>query len=465
MESSFVEDIIEVDEQQEHSVSKSVKRTHEEEENNDEEWQSVTGKNKKTRQVTEKRDIERKQNAEIYISSETPMPKQFALARLFKDLNMRDIANIKYLNPYKIRVTFQDEKSIKDLFSIQELKNKGWRFSKSSEVSYSYGVIKDVDLDLSEEEIMKNITCPSSVELTSIKRLLRRNREKDQNSRWSPSETVRLCFKGNWLPAYIFVHGVKVLIEPYVYPVTQCFQCWALGHTAKTCTVKRDVCPKCSGGHANCATKIFTCINCSGRHMAMAKTCPAYLKERKIRLIMAEYNYTYSKASQTYAESPIIIPEEKRDPRAMTQIVTQTIGAEMRPSPSSLVNTNYAPSEALSDTTVILPTRQPWKKLKKPRNDWAEPSEWNDIEEDRERYENQPTQQERMSDERSPEKITFSELMSRIKEVIFLKNLEFQSKVQRVIKLCVEWIIIMVVDKVSDWPVVNLIYGFLNRNG
>lgn len=218
MESSFVEDIIEVDEQQEHSVSKSVKRTHEEEENNDEEWQSVTGKNKKTRQVTEKRDIERKQNAEIYISSETPMPKQFALARLFKDLNMRDIANIKYLNPYKIRVTFQDEKSIKDLFSIQELKNKGWRFSKSSEVSYSYGVIKDVDLDLSEEEIMKNITCPSAVELTSIKRLLRRNREKDQNSRWSPSETVRLCFKGNWLPAYIFVHGVKVLIEPYVYP-------------------------------------------------------------------------------------------------------------------------------------------------------------------------------------------------------------------------------------------------------
>ncbi|CAG4992193.1 unnamed protein product [Parnassius apollo] len=60
------------------------------------------------------------------------------------------------------------------------------------------------------------------------------------------------------------------------------------------------MCPKCGGEHENCDTKTFKCVNCSGTHMALARTCPAYLKERRVRELMAEFNCTYRRALIIY---------------------------------------------------------------------------------------------------------------------------------------------------------------------
>ncbi|CAG5020343.1 unnamed protein product [Parnassius apollo] len=60
------------------------------------------------------------------------------------------------------------------------------------------------------------------------------------------------------------------------------------------------MCPKCGGEHENCDTKTFKCVNCSGSHMALAETCPAYLKERRLRELMAEFNCTYRRALTIY---------------------------------------------------------------------------------------------------------------------------------------------------------------------
>lgn len=120
---------------------------------------TVTSKRKLRKEVTEKKE------REVYISSEECLPKQFALAKLFKELETGGISDVKYLNPYKIRVTFDQEKNIKDLLNIEGLRSKGWRMSKSSEVSYSYGVIKYVDLEHTNEEIIKNISCPDPADM------------------------------------------------------------------------------------------------------------------------------------------------------------------------------------------------------------------------------------------------------------------------------------------------------------
>lgn len=448
-------------------LNKPSKRVREEveEEAIEDEWETVKGKSKKLRQEEEKKTKETKEenkNAEIYISCQELMPKQFALARLFKDLKIGDIINIKYLNPYKIRVKFSDEKNIESLISNEVLKNKGWRFNNLSEVSYSLGVIKDVDLELSEEEIMKNITCPESVELISLKRLERRSRDKDV--KWKPSESVRLCFKGNWLPPYVYVHDVRVIIDPYVYPVTQCYLCWKLGHTVRTCTVRKEVCPKCSGDHANCETKVFKCINCSGSHMAMARTCPAYMKEKTIREIMAEYNYTYSKASQMYAASPTIVPAEmKRDPRAKLQTVTSTNQTGVFSQfPCEVKPTVDKTSDVQSEKSFVFPTKQQKKKIKKntPSSRENYKSEWDFVLQ--EEPEGETSQQDFTS--MNSEKPTFGELLCRIKEVIFLNNLDLQSKVKSVIQLCMEWFIIVAVDHVSDWPMFKLVYGLICHN-
>ncbi|KAL4718616.1 hypothetical protein ACJJTC_014054 [Scirpophaga incertulas] len=53
------------------------------------------------------------------------------------------------------------------------------RIQKAMEVSQTYGVIRDVDLDLSDEEVFYNISCPEPAVLISSKRLSRRSPNND----------------------------------------------------------------------------------------------------------------------------------------------------------------------------------------------------------------------------------------------------------------------------------------------
>lgn len=453
-------------------VSRPFKRNRPDEEvSEEEEWEVVKGKGKKLKEMGSKKETHDKNNinkkTEIYISSKEPMPKQFALARLLRAQNITEISSIKYLNPYKIKIQLEDEKLIESFTINEEFKKMEWRISKPTEVSYSYGVMKDVDMDLSVEEIMKNITCPDTVKLVSIHRLNRRNRDGEG---WTPSESVRLCFEGSYLPTFVYVHGVKIIIEPYVYPVTQCSICWKLGHTLKMCSTKKTTCPKCSSTeHGNCETKVFRCVNCSGNHMALARTCPAYIKERKIRQIMSDFNCTYIKAAQKYASAPIIIPSEpKSDAQAKLKVVTSTSASDSwsqnKPSYSDVIKENLDDG---SEKSVIIQSSKPKKKSsQKKKSAQSEPERmnWSQISEEM-GNEAMSCDNRNYSDEQEAEKITFNELLYRIREIIFFKNYDFQTKVKSVIKLCIEWIILVTVDNISDWPMLKLILSFISSNG
>ncbi|KAL4713731.1 hypothetical protein ACJJTC_004262 [Scirpophaga incertulas] len=147
-----------------------------------------------------------------------------------------------------------DEDSAITLKECSELLDMGWRIQKAMEVSQSYGVIRDVDLDLSDEEVFNNISCPEPAVLISSKRLSRRS---PNNDGWTPCETVKLCFKGSALPPYVLIYDMRVKVEPYVFPVTQCSHCWKMGHSFKMCPTKKIVCPKCGNNHANCESTTF----------------------------------------------------------------------------------------------------------------------------------------------------------------------------------------------------------------
>lgn len=50
----------------------------------------------------------------------------------------------------------------------------------------------------------------------------------------------------------------------------------------------------------NCDSITFKCANCGRKHMAVIKTCPTFIKEKKIRQIISESNETYRKALTMY---------------------------------------------------------------------------------------------------------------------------------------------------------------------
>lgn len=420
----------------------------------------------------------KKEKIQIYISHKDKLPKQFALAKLLKEHNIVEIAFIKYLTPYKIRIDFENDQHARSLLSNRQLLDKGWNIQKAMEVNSSYGIIRDVDLELSDEDIAKNISCNESTVLSSAVRLQRR----DTNGTWVPSESVRLCFKGPRLPQYVYVDGLRIIVHRFIFPVSQCSRCWKLGHTAKRCPNK-IVCPKCGGNHENCDAQRFRCVNCSGNHMALVKSCPEYLKEKKIREIMAELNCVYSKARTLYdlrapkpkiniytneASLPIVTQEMERNPESDYDQMTGEGNPSVQPLSPIVGYRNIKPtyanmaktgSKKKTHSNLLSPEKQTKKKHTTKQHIHATTSltstdselSHSDIDEGHTERVKPVTKT-----------VSFTELLSRLKEIIFLKSDPTIKKVKSVIKCCLEWFILVVVENISDWSALKSILQIFN---
>lgn len=278
------------------------------------------------------------ETCEISITSSEPLPKQMALAKLLRSLSIQDITKIKYKSSYKVMLTFENKEKANLLLQCEELQKRGFKCQKTDEMDIRYGIVKKVDLDIIEEELQK--TFESEYEIISVWRLKRQTTE----GTWVESETVRLCFKGSIIPPYVVAYGCRFIVEPYIFPVSQCSGCWRYGHRVKFCPIKKIFCPKCGSNHANCETKVFKCINCKGPHMSIEKSkCPAFQKEKGIRVVMRDENYSYKKALEMFQETEKTKRLDTSDPMLNVMEVCST---------TSITKTgNYR--EALVSNTVI----------------------------------------------------------------------------------------------------------------
>lgn len=251
-------------------------------------------KNKENENSLEKeKQFFAEENYEICMTSKEILPKQMGLAKLLRKENIGGITAIKYKNPYRVILQFNNEEEAKKLCT--RMNELGYRCQSTQQISMSHGVVKNIDLDVEEEELVKEFS--SEYEILSVKRMKRFTEEK-----WINSETVRVCFKGPTLPPYVYSYGCRFKVEPYVFPVSQCSGCWKYGHLIRQCPTKKIICPKCGGQHINCEASEYYCINCKGDHMSLSKNCPLFLKEKQIRLLMSQENCTYKKALNIYLQ-------------------------------------------------------------------------------------------------------------------------------------------------------------------
>ncbi|KAF9419092.1 hypothetical protein HW555_004263 [Spodoptera exigua] len=233
---------------------------------------------------------------EVCVTSIDVLPKQIAMAKLLRSENITGIIKIKYKSSFKVLIQFKDKESALKLLECHVLKEKGLRCQLTQDMTMTYGLVKGVDLDLTEEELTKIFESPA--EILSVKRLKRLN----SDGEWVECESIRVCFKTNSLPPFIYAYDCRFKVESYEFPVTQCNGCWQFGHFIKYCPVKKIICPKCGGDHANCSMENYKCLNCKGDHFVLDKKCPFFVKEKSIRSIMAKEQVTYRRALQLFHE-------------------------------------------------------------------------------------------------------------------------------------------------------------------
>lgn len=396
---------------------------------------------------------------EVCITSLKVLPKQMGMAKLLRDLNIQNITNIKYRSPYKVLIKFDKKEQAEKLITNTKIMELDMRCQFADEVNICYGVIRGIELEYSDKDIQDTLKCPC--EIISVRRLKRSTSE----GKWEDSETVRVGFKAQIIPTYVYAYGCRLAVENYVFPVTQCSACWKFGHTKKFCPLNKIICPKCGLNHDNCEIEIFKCPNCKGPHMAIDKKCPMFIKEKQIRNLMNEESVTYRKALQMYLAKNAKISNSTSGTQAFTNnIRTESVNTV------ALIHREESSDDIFSDKeqevnteTVSVPIQHSSKKKKQKKTNKGSISNKH-VEEVDVTNSGQNTAKNLLEEEKSNEMkkgFEFRSLWLKLKQVIMSAN-KFEDKIDLVCKIILEECKLFIVNMFNDWGVLKKILAFFD---
>lgn len=149
-------------------------------------------------------------------------------------------------------------------------------------------------------------------------------------------------------------------VELYIYPTIQCYKCCRYGHTKVNCR-SNPRCYKCSKDHfgENCTADddyAVTCCLCKGSHFATSKTCPEHLRQRNIKLYMAQNCVSYAEASKQF-------PSVSRSYADILSATPENYPNNRRPQ-SRTPSTQEPPRSQSYKKTVFLKPKSPSKTTK-----------------------------------------------------------------------------------------------------
>lgn len=214
-----------------------------------------------------------------------------------------NILNIYKIGKNRIKVETRLGEQANALVKSEKLKTKQVNVYIPYFTLEKKGVIRDVDIDLTDSEILDNLKTlySDTQKVVNIRRFNKKIVNKDTNSiEYKPTRSVLVTFRGQLLPRYLSIHHVRCEVHPFVPTVIQCHSCLRYGHSTAQCKSTITRCKRCSEKHDTdiCPPDtLLRCINCNGNHSPLAKElCSEYSKQKNIKEQMTNYNLTYMEA-------------------------------------------------------------------------------------------------------------------------------------------------------------------------
>lgn len=212
------------------------------------------------------------------------------------------ISSVKKIGRNRIKVELINRESANCLIGSQLLKEKNLVTYAPTFILQRQGIIRGVFHELSDEDIAKDVQSSSYEPVMVIKarRFSRKVVEAGQ-TKFVPTQTVLLTFRGQTLPDYVTLHYVRCPVEPYIQKINQCFKCLRYGHKSEKCNSSVR-CSKCGQQHLSkdcSADTPVKCVHCNGEHSALSKSkCPEFSKQQSIRSLMTEENLSFTEARE-----------------------------------------------------------------------------------------------------------------------------------------------------------------------
>lgn len=220
------------------------------------------------------------------------------------------IKEIESAGRNRIRVLCKDAKTANNLVLSKYLKEKQFEAYIPKSSILKQGVIKGIDVDITEEFLKKKIRkfdehCKFTVE--NVRRITKAIVDtKDNQKKIVQTKSIIVTFKTQILPKYIALGHVRLEVNPYVQRVILCYNCFRYGHSSKQCKSKKR-CLRCMGDHkmeeCNNLDKKIACFHCRGSHATNEiKKCQEFNRQKEIKTAMAYKNFSYKEAEKFYPQ-------------------------------------------------------------------------------------------------------------------------------------------------------------------
>ncbi|KAH1025043.1 hypothetical protein HUJ05_009852 [Dendroctonus ponderosae] len=209
--------------------------------------------------------------------TEDEIPKWYAREHLF---------DRQEILPIVINVDDDDDTEAANLFiKNKNLEGKGYNVFIPLNFTTSKGLVREIDLDFSETELLESCSCKSDI--INIKRLNRKIFRNDKIE-YLPAGTCLFTFKGTIMPKEIEFFRLPLPVSMYIPSVTQCFSCLLYGHTKKNCKGQKN-CFNCGEKNAQ-----------SHKIMITGEDKPAYTCDTKCHFCHEPHKSSYKKMSRIH---------------------------------------------------------------------------------------------------------------------------------------------------------------------
>lgn len=175
----------------------------------------------------------------------------------------------------------------------------------------SMGIVRDIGSDITEDDILQyGAGMSPNTPVLRVRRFKRTIRVNDSTSQ-VPSGTCLITFQGTTLPKYFELFNIRTEVSLYIPPVIQCRKCLRYGHIQTHCRGNFR-CVTCGESHEsvpNCS-ETPNCVFCKGPHPSNDRTCSEYLRQVRIRELMAMHNLSLFEANAATRQKSAPLPSE-----------------------------------------------------------------------------------------------------------------------------------------------------------
>lgn len=217
------------------------------------------------------------------------------------------IIEIKKVASNRVRVICKDMDSANNIIKCQNLRSQhNINAYIPNEYVKAVGIVKDVPLDLTNNEIIEYLESDIPVEQIERMNFWDRN-----EMRAKPGTSIKITFRSTNIPQQIKLYYTIKKVEHFVPRPVVCNKCLRFGHIARACRSRETKCTNCSqtthstedrscnGSCEHCRKTCLTkCNHCTenANHRSNALICPIMKNEMKIKECMVKQKLPYAEA-------------------------------------------------------------------------------------------------------------------------------------------------------------------------